>query len=116
MNQQRITELRDDIKELLKRFDQLSHLYVLREMFLLWQQTKDRRLDTLEQENKETRAWENQEHTRLAEQVVKSERRIIEKIDGKRQWKVINYLFMKGPPDTPLFQVGVRGPNVALPT
>jgi hypothetical protein len=23
--------------------------------------------------------------------------------------------FMKGPPDTPIFQVGVRRPNVALP-
>jgi hypothetical protein len=80
MNDQRIAELRDDIKELLKRFDQLFHLFVLREMFLPWQQTTDRRLDTLEQENKDTRAWENQEHTRLAEQVVESERRIIERL------------------------------------
>lgn len=94
MNDQRIGELRDDIKELLKRFDELSHLYVLRELFLPWQTSTERRLEILEQESKDSRAWETQEHTRLADQMVASERRIIEKIDARHQWKKSNVVFI----------------------
>lgn len=94
MNEQLLDDLRQDIKEVLQRFDQLSHLFVLRELFEPWRNSTDRRLDTLEQDNKDSRAWENQEHTRLADQVVASERRIIEKIDDHRQWKWNNKLFV----------------------
>lgn len=94
MNEQRIEELRQDIKELLQKFDNLAHLYVLREMFLPWQQNTDRRISVLEETQRTDKQWANDEHSNLANQVVESERRIIAKIDSKHQWKLNTLLYV----------------------
>lgn len=94
MNDQRVNELRDDIKELLRKFDDLAHLYVLRDWFEPWRTTLERRIDTIEETHRKDMQWANDEHSNLAKQVVESERRIIEKIESKRQWKANNTIFV----------------------
>lgn len=93
-----LEEVRQGIKDLHQKFDSkfdnLANLYVLREMFLPWQQNTDKRLDTIEDLQRKDKQWENDEHASLANQMVESERRIIARIDAKRQWKHSNILFI----------------------
>lgn len=79
---ERFDELRGDIRSIIAKIDGLALIYVLRETFEPWRQSVEKRIDNLEESAKNDKQWENDEHVKLAQQVVESERRIIEKIDG----------------------------------
>lgn len=74
--------IKQEVMRIGVKLDTLPQIYVTRVEHDPWRATVEKRLDNLEGDAKERMQWENSEHTKLAAQVVESERRIIEKIDG----------------------------------
>lgn len=81
----KIQALRGDIQRIGAKLDALGMLYVMKTEYDLVRASVDKRLDSIETEAKEGKQWANNEHSRLAETVIASERRIIDKLEEHSQ-------------------------------